>query len=341
MPAYDKNRPPHGEVTWVEGDERIASTSGPSIQLFIDLYIPRCARDELFIVIRLKDTAGYLPAGDEDYRDDDENLAVTAIIDMPDDGVADKVEAIIPYVVLPQGCGGLMEAEIAVFGDEGDLVALSYYPIELPDDIDRSPDVLTVMTHVLVALMRSEGSLTRHGVRLVRTLLLDNFELDELGDAFLRRILKIANRTHHSPDTLAEVVDLVVPKSAHERFVHLLYAAAKFEHEDEDEITSKQQRFIVLLLEACNIHDHQRFGPAGLRQWYDVLEMEAGASFPAVKKQYKRMVRDYHPDRVHGLAQGFVDYANERMIAFNEAYEELERALDEKPVEATVEIDFD
>ncbi len=339
LPVWDEHRPPHGEVTWVEGDERIVSTSGPSIQLFIDLYIPRCAGDEIFVAVRLRDTGGYIPAGDPEYKDDEDNLSVTAVLFLPADGRASRVEAILPYVVMPQGAGGLMECEIAVFDDEGELVALSYYPVELPDDVDRSPDLLTVMTHTLTALVRSEGALTRDAVRTIRTLLQDNFELDELGDAFLRRILKIANKTHHSYQTLAEVVDLVVPTAAHPRFVNLLYACAR---SHDGEVSRRKQRFIDGLLAECDIHDHHKLGSKGLIRHYEALEMEPGAEWDEVKKQYRRMIRDYHPDKVSGLAQGFQDYANKRTQAFNEAYGELEKALVKAAApEATVEIDLD
>lgn len=57
--------------------------------------------------------------------------------------------------------------------------------------------------------------------------------------------------------------------------------------------------------------------PAELRDtlldgYYKVLELKPGASLKEVKAAYRRLARDYHPDRVADRAKGFQDYASER-----------------------------
>ncbi len=60
---------------------------------------------------------------------------------------------------------------------------------------------------------------------------------------------------------------------------------------------------------------------------YRVLGIEPDADFAAVKRRYRRLVAENHPDRLvaRGLPQDFMAIANERMAALNAAYEAIER----------------
>ena len=56
-----------------------------------------------------------------------------------------------------------------------------------------------------------------------------------------------------------------------------------------------------------------------------VLGLESNADFAAIKKRYRRMVLQYHPDRVSHLGEEFKKVAEEKMKAINAAYGHLER----------------
>jgi hypothetical protein len=335
VPVWDRTRPPRGEVSWVEVDERAVSTSGPGVELRVDLRLPSQAEMIQYVVVRLRDVNDYLPSGNPDYTDPDGNLAITATVHLPPGGLIDSVKLILPYITLPEGVGGLVEAEIGVFEADGTLAALAYYPVELPEEIDRSPDVLTVLAHTLVSITRQSGALDRDKVRRIREILLESFQLDELGDSFLRRILKVANRTHHDVHTLAEVVKFVVPTAAHERFVRLAYLCV----DRDGPPRPSEVHFLRELLEVTGIHDHIRHGPERLQSQYKALELEPGATWEEVKRQYKKLVRDYHPDRVSHLASGFQVFANQKVTELNLAYAALREALVPVAVESVVEID--
>lgn len=60
---------------------------------------------------------------------------------------------------------------------------------------------------------------------------------------------------------------------------------------------------------------------------YAVLGIERARGFEAVRKQYRRLAADNHPDRLiaRGLPPEFIVIANARMAAINGAYETIER----------------
>ena len=61
---------------------------------------------------------------------------------------------------------------------------------------------------------------------------------------------------------------------------------------------------------------------------YKTLGVSPDVTDDAVKKAYRDMVREYHPDKLvgQGLPQEFIDLANERMAAINAAYDKVSKA---------------
>ncbi len=56
-------------------------------------------------------------------------------------------------------------------------------------------------------------------------------------------------------------------------------------------------------------------------QYYAVLGLEPGADFVAVKKAYRKLSMQYHPDKVSHLGEEFKQVAEEKMKEINAAYD--------------------
>lgn len=71
-----------------------------------------------------------------------------------------------------------------------------------------------------------------------------------------------------------------------------------------------------------------RFVPDAPPDPWDVLDVEPGTPLPQVRAQWRRLVRDSHPDRLQarGLPEEAVKLAEKRLIAVNRAWEEISRA---------------
>ncbi|MFC1935682.1 DnaJ family molecular chaperone [Chloroflexota bacterium] len=61
------------------------------------------------------------------------------------------------------------------------------------------------------------------------------------------------------------------------------------------------------------------------RSPYEVLQVRHGASREEITAAYRRLVRQYHPDKVANLAPEFREVAERRMKEINAAYEQLKR----------------
>ena len=60
-------------------------------------------------------------------------------------------------------------------------------------------------------------------------------------------------------------------------------------------------------------------------QYYAVLGLEKGASFDEIKKAYRKLSMQYHPDKVGHLGDEFKGVAEEKMKEINVAYGYFEK----------------
>jgi DnaJ-domain-containing protein 1 len=64
--------------------------------------------------------------------------------------------------------------------------------------------------------------------------------------------------------------------------------------------------------------------------WFDILGVSSFASLEEVKHAYKVLVKQNHPDRVHGMSPQFLELAERETTKLNAAYEEAMAALRER-----------
>ncbi len=59
-----------------------------------------------------------------------------------------------------------------------------------------------------------------------------------------------------------------------------------------------------------------------MEKYYSVLNCNVNDSFETVRKAYRKLSREYHPDAIQGkgLSDSFVTFATEKMQEINEAY---------------------
>jgi DnaJ like chaperone protein len=60
---------------------------------------------------------------------------------------------------------------------------------------------------------------------------------------------------------------------------------------------------------------------------YEVLGSARDAANEDIKAAYRKLVREHHPDRLmaQGMPQEFIDVANEKLAAINDAYGRIRR----------------
>ena len=79
-----------------------------------------------------------------------------------------------------------------------------------------------------------------------------------------------------------------------------------------------------------SVHENKNFSSnhEKLKRCYNLLGVEETDSLESIKKKYREIIKNYHPDKIQGkgLPKDFVDFANKKLTDFNEAYNEIKKS---------------
>ena len=103
------------------------------------------------------------------------------------------------------------------------------------------------------------------------------------------------------------------------KYLHTHYREMfeEFQRIREGEIGSQQQR--------SSSEPNQE--PPRKRTSYEILELTPDATQEQISKQYRKLVKQYHPDRVAHLGAEFQELAHDKMLELQEAYEHLTKSM--------------
>ncbi|MBV69603.1 MAG: molecular chaperone DjlA, partial [Pelagibacterales bacterium] len=76
------------------------------------------------------------------------------------------------------------------------------------------------------------------------------------------------------------------------------------------------------------IYDNKNNSPhQNLKKFYELLNVSENDSLESIKKKYRDIIKEYHPDTIQGkgLPEEFINFANKKLVDFNEAYNEIKK----------------
>ncbi len=191
---------------------------------------------------------------------------------------------------------------------------------------------VTALVALAAKLAKSDGVVTR-------------VEIDAFKRAFdlqgedRKRVAELYNEAKNSPHgfeeyatQLAEIVgyDHALLEELLDGLFAIAAADGRF-HPAEEEFLARVARifgFTSEAFEAVKARWRALRAPAEERpDPYAVLGLTRQASDAEIRETYRRLVREYHPDRLIalGLPEEFVKLANEKLAAINAAYEQIAR----------------
>jgi len=239
------------------------------------------------------------------------------------DRIGDFVARISSSAV--SGIAGMVEALRTVFGGDPELrrrVAFSVAMIALSAKMAKADGVVTQDE---VRAFQQIFEVPRDQVRNVARLY-DLAKQDVAGfEAYAGQMARLCGSGHANCRMLEDILDGLFFIAAadgvlHEREGRFLHRVAEiFEIEDSHYQT----------IMARHVH-------LGAADPYVILGIERGRPFAEVRKRYRQLVADNHPDRLigRGLPQEFIKIATARLAAINAAYETIERDLAPAPTPA-------
>lgn len=201
------------------------------------------------------------------------------------------------------------------------------------------------------AVMKSDGHLYKKELNYVKNFLLQNLDADDASDA----LHELKNILEQEYDLQRVCYSFKMKTTSSEKLLMLrfLFGLAN----SDGAITSEELNTIRYISDNCGIpymhfesvkamyvggyagsygyegdYSRQRSYSRGasssndLENDYKILEISSSASDEEVKKAYRRLAKEHHPDKVAHLGEEMRKAAEEKFTKLNQAYERIKEA---------------
>ena len=191
--------------------------------------------------------------------------------------------------------------------------------------------VFFVTTFSLLAkLAKADGVVSKEEVQVIDRFIKQGLRLDDEQRDIAIKIFNTAKDSSHSFEGFAKQYHQILGHSPAmmREMLRLLYGIAAADgvfHPREKEMIKAAAR-IFGIAEYEHEHIKKSFFPS-TEGYYATLESSPSDSMDTIKKRYRKLVSDNHPDKIvaQGLPEEFVQLATEKLQKINAAYEAIQK----------------
>lgn len=190
-----------------------------------------------------------------------------------------------------------------------------------------------LLVHILVQIAKFDGKITKEEVSTIQNFFQYNLRYDQVRMRLVKDLIKEASS---STETLESLLQEFKSSFAYEPRLILLELVYQVMYsnavvpDNELEQARKIANYLDIsdydqrTIEAKYRYGRQQSAQQGAHQetsYYATLGLEKGADFATIKKAYRKLSMQYHPDKVGHLGDEFKKVAEEKMKEINAAYE--------------------
>lgn len=212
---------------------------------------------------------------------------------------------------------------------------------------DKNPVIASIMALAAI-VAKSDGAITKQEVSFLRQFVSKQFgivgeELDSYGAAF--------NYGKNHPNEYKDFTDIIISfYNRRDIMISIAYLLVAIAMQDEA-ISPKEDNQIRKILLELGLSEYEYssikasfvknesyyhsydsatgFGQTQdslIKKYCEVLGVDERASMGDIKKAYRKLVKEYHPDKLaaESMPKEYVEFANEKIRQINQAYEYLQ-----------------
>ncbi len=183
---------------------------------------------------------------------------------------------------------------------------------------------------MLAKIVKADGRVSQQEIESIESFMANDLNLDqesrntainifrhalnssESFDAFASQFYRVFNP---QPRVIELMMDVLLRVSAADGFISpdeeiLLKSAALIFHFSDADYARLKSKYVTTV-----------------NRYYAVLKCDDNCSNEEVKRQYRKLVSEYHPDKIasKGLPEEFIKFANDKFVEIQEAYDNIRK----------------
>ncbi len=195
----------------------------------------------------------------------------------------------------------------------------------------RQAVFFTATFAMLGKIAKADGQVCEHEIKVVQKFMRERLQLDDAAQQFAISLFNEAKDNNTPFDAYARQFGQIFNHDPQLRmiFFELLFAVAMADgelHPAEDALLRAAP--VHLGLHGKVYETVKRQFVSDLSHHYAMLGLEADADLTAVKRAYRKLASEYHPDKVvsKGLPDDFLKFAEGKFRDINEAYDAITKS---------------
>lgn len=195
-----------------------------------------------------------------------------------------------------------------------------------------------LLVNILIHTAKIDGQITRDEVQTIHRFFQNNLRYSQTQMAWVKELIKEATNSSQSLNTLLEEFKSTFAYEPRLILLELVYQVLYTKTDvPEDElaiaryiasyldIPEYDQRTVEAKYRYRQNASHAPFGVDQTEKNLATLGLQKGATPDEIKKAYRKLSMQYHPDKVRHLGEEFRAIAEEKMKEINAAHDYLEK----------------
>jgi DnaJ like chaperone protein len=183
---------------------------------------------------------------------------------------------------------------------------------------------------MLGKMAKADGRVSEVEISSVEDFMKRDLNLDNDSQATARNIFREAVKSQEVFDAFA--LQFYGVFRSQPRLIELMMDVLLRVSTADGEISPEEETLLLSAVRIFNISDsafanYKKRYIKETNKYYALLNCEETASDQEIKRQYRKLATEYHPDKIQskGLPEEFVKFANDKFIKIQEAYEYIKK----------------
>jgi len=188
------------------------------------------------------------------------------------------------------------------------------------------------LLRICTLLIKSDGNVNPEEIKVVREFFIQTFGKRKSEKVF--KEIKTSYIRNSTLDQLVTVLKLRLSPTKYYSVIQMLYAVAAADgkiQKNEDlfiEDVSMQfgfskERLQTIRNQFVKANTKSKKYSQKIIDSFNILGLEPGVDINDIKTAYRKLAKEYHPDKLTGMSEGIKDLAKEKFQMIQEAYEYL------------------